>query len=90
MSITCRLCGSGSMGPERRICQWCDSMLFATCVEIHTYQIAARGMTYCQLWSLAEWPKAPALEQENYRQMHIGGIMNADQHDQLQRGHLGV
>eukprot|EP00973_Karenia_brevis_P029518 4072567-Karenia_brevis.AAC.1 len=67
------------MVPERRICQWCDSMLCAPCVEIHTYQVAARGMTYCQLWS-----------QENNRQMRIGVVMNADQHDQLQRGHLGV
>eukprot|EP00973_Karenia_brevis_P072247 10036966-Karenia_brevis.AAC.1 len=39
------------MVPKRRICQLCDSMLCAPCVEIHTYQVAARGMTYCQPWS---------------------------------------
>eukprot|EP00973_Karenia_brevis_P014337 1952960-Karenia_brevis.AAC.2 len=51
MCITCGLCGSGSMVPERRICRWCDSMLCAPCVDVHTYQIAAHGMTCCQLWS---------------------------------------
>eukprot|EP00973_Karenia_brevis_P072148 10023075-Karenia_brevis.AAC.1 len=79
MSITCRLCGSGSMVPEKRICQWCDSMLCPPCVDLHTYQVAARGMTYCQLWS-----------HENNRPMHSGVVMNADQRNLLQCGHLSV
>eukprot|EP00973_Karenia_brevis_P030304 4178979-Karenia_brevis.AAC.1 len=39
------------MGLERWICRWCNSMLCAPCVDLHTHQLAHRDMTYCQLWS---------------------------------------
>eukprot|EP00973_Karenia_brevis_P088207 12230636-Karenia_brevis.AAC.1 len=54
MTITCRLCGSGSM-------------------------VAARGMTYRQLWS-----------HENNRQRHTGVVMNAEERDLPPRGLLSA
>eukprot|EP00973_Karenia_brevis_P069634 9682352-Karenia_brevis.AAC.1 len=65
------------MVPDRQFCQQCDSMLCAPCEDLHTWLLAARGMTYCQLWSHG-----------NNRQMHTDVVMNGQERDLPPRGLL--
>eukprot|EP00973_Karenia_brevis_P054224 7533175-Karenia_brevis.AAC.1 len=62
------------MVPERLVCQRCDSMLCAPCEDLHTWLLAARGKTYCQLWS-----------HEINRQMHTDAVTNGQECDLLPR-----
>eukprot|EP00973_Karenia_brevis_P011280 1526395-Karenia_brevis.AAC.1 len=49
--ITCRFCESGSGICARRLCDLCDSMLCAQCVQAHSTVVLHSGKTACQLWA---------------------------------------